>query len=398
MGKSMLTLNCVAGYMTERNVWRLLEFLSSENLDCDIACLSAGDIAIKESGFELLKKDRLKPNEISAFLPPERNNGDNGVSSKQSGVWTLGALAFYALLGVGVFEGKGGVDQDEKTTIPRVHSSHASYTLSNLIFKCLNYIPSNRPTLDEIHRMAKEELEKEIIPPRRLMATSSKIYTNSIVSFWPEEMVLMLLFLFLLLHPMQAKAQPKQNIPDEMSILVNRCVKLRDKNKMDEVQREMGRDNSWTIMDELKIDRNGECTIKDEVEQFRLNDLAYKLLKRRGGITNANGRLRDGRDPNYNYSFIEITVKKNHEVSYKIEGREGRQLFAVIPYYKQSDYQVNISHKETKKGDLSIIDGVTFIALNQKLTKADELVLTINNNSDRNHAFVIINYNSRDIQ
>lgn len=143
-------------------------------------------------------------------------------------------------------------------------------------------------------------------------------------------------------------------------------------------------------MDELPLDKTGECTTKDAVDVFGLNDMGFGILKRHGGVTNAGGRFRDGRDPRYKYSFIEITVKQGKTVNYPISGREGEQIFAIVPYEKDAKFKASIPH-----GELFEDNGICYIRLKQGIKKNDAFKLTIKNESGKNMAFALINYNSR---
>ena len=169
-----------------------------------------------------------------------------------------------------------------------------------------------------------------------------------------------------------------------------RCIDLRSPANMEKVRKAMSRDMNWTMMDELPIDKKGECTIKQPVDMFGLNDMGFGILKLHGGVTNSGGRFRDGRDPRYKYSFIEVTVRKDASVNYVIDGREGLQMFAVVPFDKGAKFVASIPSSS------SFIDnGVCYIQLKQPVKKADKFNLSIQNESGKNAAFVIINYNSR---
>ena len=182
----------------------------------------------------------------------------------------------------------------------------------------------------------------------------------------------------------------KAAIPNEMASLVLRCLDLRSPHNVGKVSKAMDRDMNWTMMDELAVDKNGECTTKEIVDMFGLNDMGFSILKRHGGVTNAGGRFRDGRDPRYKFSFIEVTVKQGKEVNYDISGREGVQMFAIVPYEKGAKYEASIPNGESISDD-----SVCYILLKKGLKKEDTFKLTLKNMSDKNMAFAIINYNSR---
>ena len=315
--------------------------------------------------------------------------------SEKADTWTLGALAFYAITGTDVFEGKGGETQTPDTKVPRLSSAHASQELSSLIYRCLSYSPQDRATKEEIWNLAQTALAKPAVPRKRLTSQTGKSYSSSLIKFWPEEMVPLILVCLLLICPGAIIAQSQQGfdktaIPHEMASLVLRCIDLRSSQNTEKVSKAMDRDMNWTMMDELPLDKKGECTTKDIVDVFGLNDMGFRILKRHGGVTNSGGRFRDGRDPRYKYSFIEITVKKESTVNYPITGREGEQMFAIVPFEKDAQFVASIPDAKTFTDN-----GVCYIQLKRGIKKTDTFKLTVTNKSGKNMAFALINYNSR---
>lgn len=366
--ETKLTLTDIAGYATERMVWQMI-------LD------PSGD-----HGVSLLRSDGHE----KAFKAPETFTSQYDDDSDAAHVWSLGAMAFYVLTGTDVFEGKGGQTQTADMDVPRISSAYASYSLSSLIIQCLSFDPSARPSMSEIEHAAQEALSKPAVSRPKLTGQSGKGYASSLVKFWPEEMVSVILLCMMLLFPTNIWAQSTFEIPNEMANLVLRCVDLRSPSNTEKVSKAMERDMKWTMMDELTVDRQGECTTKDMVDMFGLNDIGFGILKRHGGVTNTAGRFRDGRDPRYKYSFIEITVKKGNSVSYEISGREGEQLFAIVPFEQNAVFDATIPNGKVQKKD-----GICYIQLKQGLKKEDKFTLTITNKSGKNAAFALINYNSR---
>lgn len=394
-----ITLSDIAGYATERAVWQMLLSLSDDCATRMANGLSPQAIAVVGNEFSLREARSLDADHSKAFAAPETFGHGAGIQPERSGIWTLGALAFYLITGMDVFEGKGGKTQTKDTGIPRISSAHASKELSTLIRRCLSYSPQERPAKEEIKELAQATLTKPVVPRKKLASQSGKSYASSLIKFWPEEMVTMLLVCLLHLCPMTAMAQPnpafdKSAIPNEMASLVLRCIDLRSSQNVAKVSRAMDRDMNWTMMDELPLDKEGECTTKDAVDMFGLNDMGFSILKRHGGVTNAGGRFRDGRDPRYKYSFIEITVKQGKTVNYNISGREGEQMFAIVPFDRGADFQASIKSGETRTGG-NLIDGACYIQLKQGIKKTDSFTLTIRNSSGKNMAFALINYNSR---
>lgn len=392
--KKDIRLSHIAGYVTEKAVWQLLQSLSGYCRDGELCGVTASEIVVSDSMFSIDRHSAPSDKAAGSFSAPELFQDATNAKEEPSCVWTLGALAFYAITGIDVFEGKGGATQTQTTNVPRIGSAYASEQLSALIRQCLSYSPSDRPSSEDIVRVAKEAIEKPTSPRKRLASKNGRRYITSIVKFWPEEMVPMLIICMFLLSSLSVSAQngifDKTAIPNEMVNLVMRCIDLRSPANMEKVRKAMSRDMNWTMMDELPIDKKGECTIKQPVDMFGLNDMGFGILKLHGGVTNSGGRFRDGRDPRYKYSFIEVTVRKDASVNYVIDGREGMQMFAVVPFDKGAKFVASIPSSS------SFIDnGVCYIQLKQPVKKADKFNLSIKNESGKNAAFVIINYNSR---
>lgn len=392
--KRELTLNDIAGYATERMVWQMLLSLSEHFKAGHYAPVSPLDIILEGNKFGVKSPKASTEQEARSFSAPESFHRGSEEASEASCVWTLGALAFYLIMGISVFEGKGGETQEEDTEVPRISSVHASPSLGAMIGQCLSFLPSSRPSLEEIRHQAQAALRVEAVPRKRLLMQSGKSYKDSLVKFWPEEMMPFLLVCLFLLAPMRLMAQ-KFTVPQEMASLVFRCVDLRSPSNAGKVGKALERDISWTMMDELAIDSLGECSTKQSVDMFGLNDLGFSILKRRRGVTNAGGRFRDGRDPRFKYSFIEVTVRSQAEVNYVISGREGEQIFAIVPFDKNAVFEASVSHQSEYSSFVK--DGVCYIQLKKKFVKTDRFTLTIRNKSGNNGAFAIINYNSHQL-
>ena len=389
-----ITLSDIAGYATERAVWQMMLDLSELCNSGTLNNIESQAVVITGCNFQLQDAGVSNDSSDKAFSAPEVFSNDAG-QNEASGIWTIGALAFYAITGMKVFEGKGGETQTKDTEIPRLSSAHASRELSDLIRRCLSYSSQDRPTKEEIVQQAQSALVQPVQPRKRLSSQTGKSYGSSLIKFWPEEMVPVLIAVICLFWGASAFSQSQQKfdktaIPNEMVSLVLRCVDLRSSQNAGKVSKAMDRDMNWTMMDELPLDKKGECTTKDIVDVFGLNDMGFSILKRHGGVTNAGGRFRDGRDPRYKYSFIEITVKQGKEVNYPISGREGEQVFAIVPYEKDAKFKASIPHGETFEDN-----GICYIQLKKGIKKNDTFTLTIENRSGKNMAFALINYNSR---
>lgn len=387
-----IVLSDIAGYATEKAVWKIISDFSEGWNEGRFNNICPDCIEIFDGKFSFIESSKNK-DRIQAFIAPELYKGQTGFSSEAAEVWTLGALSFYALMGVEVFEGKGGMAQTDETEIPRIGLSHCSPLLSSYIVRCLSFSPEGRPTMDELFKIANNALKEQIIPPKRLINATGKTYEVSLVKFWPEEICSLMVFIILSILPIGAVGQKQMIIPVEMSAIVQRCTNLRSPSNIDSVSCDFENDNNWTLMDELEVDRNGECAINEPVEMFGFNEIGFRIVKSHSGVTNKGGRFRNGQDPRYEYSLIKVTAKKNATINYIITGREGYQLFAVIPYDKDATFDVFISKEVHDSIDNK--EGVHYIFFEEKLNRKDKFELSIHNRFKKSMSFVIINYNPR---
>lgn len=390
--KQEITLKDIAGHATEKSVCRMIVSLANNWQQGRLKEVVPADVHIEGERFFVVKEG-MENRDASAFMPPEFFRGKGEAETEAAEVWMLGALAFYALMGLDVFEGQGGATQTEQTPIPFVGSQHCQPVLGTLIRRSLSYLPTERPTMKELCEVAQNIVAKPAQVAKRLTNKGGRSYGASLISFWPEEMLPLMLVLVLLMLPLDVSAQ---QVNQEMQELVKRCKALRSANNKAMVMREFESDTQWTLMDELKIDRTGECTIRDRVDSFAVNNICYRIAKSKGGVTNMGGRFRSGMDPRYHYSLIEIAVKKGATVQYEIKGRLGEQLLAVAAYDVAADFAVRV----TKNGQDFVgrnvkKEGVAYVSLKEKIKKGETFILSISNDSGKNMPFVIINYNSR---
>lgn len=369
--------------MTEKTVWNLIGSVAESWLQRSGATVSPSGIVVEDDRIVLTEAGgHADP----AFTAPE----ETGDAAR---VWTLGALAFYALMGLPVFDGRGGRNQTPSTEVPRIGSAHCGRKLGDLVYRCLSYRPEDRPRMEEVLDMARAAAEEKTVPARRLTNRCGKAYASSLVSFWPEEMACIALFLLMTLFPSLAGAQEPAGITTGMKTLVRRCEDLRTPGNVEKVSRELLYDMDWTLMDEIDIDRRGECTEADPVDMFGINDIGYRIARRQGGAVNTGGRFRNGQDARYRYSFIEITVKKGATVNYEITGRQGLQRFAIVPYEEDASFSAEVTKEGKRFSSSTLKDGVCYIQLDGKVVRSDRFKLTVKNGSGKNMAFVIINHN-----
>lgn len=390
-----ITLDDISGYMSEKSAWRMILFAAERWNSKGAVASRASDFVIVDDKWTVEQCHALQPIEPGLIPPEEYCNMNVEHDKEKAAVWTIGALAFYAIMGVEIFDGMGGRNQTLNTQIPYIKSSHCSSVLSRTIHKCLDFNPSMRPRMCDITDTARKEIGKEHTRKKRLVTSTGKTYKSSIIDFWPEEIATIIITILMCLTSGRSMAQICPSTTQEMKNIIARCKMLRNKNNKDAVKREFYLDGKWTLMDELPIDKNGECTTKQPVDMLELNNMAYQICKSKNGVNNSGGRFRNGQDPRYNYSFIEITVRKGASVSYDITGRKGSQQIAVIPYKDGTAFTVSLKKNSQPTGTLTKADGVCFINVAEKVSTTDKLRLSIKNNSDRNMSFVIVNYNAR---
>jgi serine/threonine protein kinase len=204
MGRSV---EGIAGYISLTHVWKLLYDISSALSVIHLSgyghfnikpsnILWNGDMFIL-SDFSCCQKINDKKSGTSPscnddkssyrFDAPELFDGERVV---ESDIWSLGATVFYLYMGCHVFNGLGGRSQKRESPLPYMRRTLPE--LSNLISQCLSYDCSQRPTVDDVVRIAKEQnlqcLSKKLI-------RSIKIHENNVTEtiinsdFWPDQMI-----------------------------------------------------------------------------------------------------------------------------------------------------------------------------------------------------------------
>ncbi len=369
----MIRLDDIAGYVSERNVWLLMSFLAERSVRHGLGAIKADDITVRENGFGLETEERR--------------------ADEKDDVWHIGALAFYAVMGVEVLnveESGGG------TTVQRIPSAHASNELSSLIHSCLNPERQMRPSAEDIYKKAENILAKKPLPVRSISTNSGKAYKESLVKFWPEEMTCLIILIMGLLIPLSSAAQHfPAGIPEQMKTLVRRCVDLRTPGNEEAVSKGFEDDHSWTMLDEIDMDKD-ECTIHDQVNELGVNMICSPILLERQGVVNTGGVFVSGEDPRYNYSLIELTAKVGTSLEYDIEKRQGTQTFAVIPNEAGTIFSVKLEENGIEIANPVYEDGICYIRSLKKMSPDDIFRIIIVNESGRNMSFVLINHNARD--
>lgn len=166
----------ISGEIDELTAWQILLDIAVQ-VQLVKTPISPDHILIDGNGFLLSEWSESKD---TRFVAPE------GYSS----VWALGASVFYVFLGCHVFQGLGGKGQSATTPVPTLRRELPE--LSDLISRCLAFRPENRPTLQEIESISKENIARccsmqSKFPPKKQVIDHS-IKSDEIDLLWPEEM------------------------------------------------------------------------------------------------------------------------------------------------------------------------------------------------------------------
>ena len=146
-------------------------------------------------------------------------------------------------------------------------------------------------------------------------------------------------------------------------------------------------DERWTLMDELGTDPAEDT----EDKNIGINDAAYNAYADRYGISYSNGRFLDGRDDTYDICFIEKTIRSGLLATYSIEGRQGQQLFFVVPMEGDGDMLDVSLYAEDERYSARYDGSMYRIHVRRDLSAQDKLRLCIQNNGAETVSYVIVN-------
>jgi len=166
----------LAGEIDELTAWQMIYDVANQATYSKTP-ISPEHILIDDNHFVL---SEWSESEDERFIAPE------GYST----VWALAATVFYVYLGCHVFQGLGGKGQTKTAPIPTLRRELPE--LSDLIIRCLDYNPENRPDMKEIANIAKSnlkrcELMRDEFPPLKKVSDNT-ITADEIDTYWPEEM------------------------------------------------------------------------------------------------------------------------------------------------------------------------------------------------------------------
>lgn len=182
----------IAGYCSEKEAWKFLHDVADSlrylhGLGYIHGDLTSANILISKERYVICDFDRQDDRVSLAYTPPEWNNGRESLTEK-SDIWSLGAAAYYLLMGACVFGGRGGKEQKKNTPVPSLRTDRFSKTLSVLIKRCLSFNPEERPGTEEIIKTAERQIAAGAVLKRKPVKRANKEASTAKDKFWPEEM------------------------------------------------------------------------------------------------------------------------------------------------------------------------------------------------------------------
>lgn len=196
-----------------------------------------------------------------------------------------------------------------------------------------------------------------------------------------------------------AVAMAQSTIDDkELSSLIDVVKMLRVSNEtnFNKAIQILTSDNRWTPMDETGAVREGkECKASDKVPGFKLNRILSKVNGSRKYVS-THGDMVNGEDARYDYSLYERAIKSKTEVKYLLKGREGKQVFVIVPFDALVKLDVTIECNGKKVSGKRNSDGSIIVSWEKNVpSRTQEFILSINNSNNTSQSFVIINHNTR---
>lgn len=152
----------------------------------------------------------------------------------------------------------------------------------------------------------------------------------------------------------------------------------------------------WRLMEEFheNCETIGNmCTLWDKVELTGINDRAFQAEQARGTKPQSTDNFCAGNETRYHYSFYECRILAERYVESILSGRQGQQLFVVIPYNPGS-IRMEITVNDNVVQTFETSDGYLECFISDELDIEDEIRIKVVNASGMNQSAVIINHNS----
>ncbi|MBQ1912977.1 MAG: hypothetical protein II171_05405 [Bacteroidales bacterium] len=179
----------------------------------------------------------------------------------------------------------------------------------------------------------------------------------------------------------------------ELEKLVRDVLTLRQSGSDEVVKASLAEDYRWTLMTEVGLWQEGECTFEDDYEVFSLNDFAVDIAEQRVGETRSAGLFCNGLDKQYQHSFIEKSLRAGARIHYLLPERSGAQEVVLVPLHPDAAWQVSLVSGGQDVPATRTEDGCF-----RFVCPAGEdglLHLYVENDGPGAQSLVILNYNSR---
>lgn len=204
------------------------------------------------------------------------------------------------------------------------------------------------------------------------------------------------LFLLLLTWISLPLAAQSLTMDGEMEYLVSivRLLGQQKESSFQEACRQLSADMKWTPMNETGVFQEGECSPTDKVPGFKLNRALSRVAGDRKYVS-VKGDMLNGEDERYDYSLYERSVRAGQTVRYTLKGREGNQLFVLVPY---SGMGLSGSVTAAEGEPVPFIagpDGTMVAHLHCPSLKKDQPVTITVVGGRQSQAFVLLNHNTR---
>lgn len=202
---------------------------------------------------------------------------------------------------------------------------------------------------------------------------------------------------------MLAVAVNAQQNDKELNSLVTMVKNLRQTSEAEKKQtfndtfQSLVADTAWTPMNELRDKNGAECPHSDKsLPRFRLNRMLSKAEQVHQGVAVATNGFMNGQDPRFNYSLYEKSVMAGKKVSYSFNGREGRQVFVVVPYKTSAKLNATLLvNGKAAASSQRLSDGTLVLECTESINTKTPLTLEISNQGNEGMAMVILNHNTR---
>jgi hypothetical protein len=204
------------------------------------------------------------------------------------------------------------------------------------------------------------------------------------------------LLIWLSILPIGVQAQ--QPMDQELESLLAAVCRLRsaDAATYELVHNQLAGDSAWTPMNETGSLQEGECRPSVKIPRFGLNKMLTQIGSERKYVAE-RGDMLNGADERYNYSLFERSIHAGQSASYKLQGREGRQWFVIVPMSAKAPLSASlqIAGEEPRTFERRK-DGTLVLWLDTPgLNREQTLTLSVSG-SQADQAFVILNHNTRE--